>query len=155
MKVLIAGGSGFIGSHLTVGLARDGHEVVVLTRGQPGAFPPPRAGEGPGSGSSRKRWRTCSEDTKTSAILVLTNTRICVRIGSVAARRPSRGVLHAPILEARPHRWRGHRAGRLYRPWRPPGDPAPSDRLPSAAIGAAELAAARHPDAGDAAPAAG
>jgi NAD dependent epimerase/dehydratase family enzyme len=34
MKVLIAGGSGFIGSHLTVGLVRDGHEVVVLTRGQ-------------------------------------------------------------------------------------------------------------------------
>src|SRR3981081_466583 len=50
MKVLIAGGSGFIGSHLTVGLVRDGHEVVVLTRGQPGAFPPPRRGEGKGAG---------------------------------------------------------------------------------------------------------
>src|SRR5438132_4194219 len=34
MKVLIAGGSGFIGSHLTAALVRDGHEVVVLTRGQ-------------------------------------------------------------------------------------------------------------------------
>src|SRR5437763_12223216 len=34
MKVLIAGGSGFIGSYLTAALVRDGHEVVVLTRGQ-------------------------------------------------------------------------------------------------------------------------
>jgi len=34
MKVVISGGSGFIGSHLTAGLVRDGHEVVVLTRGQ-------------------------------------------------------------------------------------------------------------------------
>src|SRR2546430_11760351 len=34
MKVLIAGGSGFIGSHLTAALVRDGCEVVVLTRAQ-------------------------------------------------------------------------------------------------------------------------
>src|SRR2546423_5841150 len=34
MKVLIAGGSGFIGSHLTAALVRDGYEVVVLTRAQ-------------------------------------------------------------------------------------------------------------------------
>src|SRR2546423_12355886 len=34
MKALIAGGSGFIGTHLTAALVRDGHEVVVLTRGQ-------------------------------------------------------------------------------------------------------------------------
>jgi len=32
MKVLISGGSGFIGSHLVESLAKDGHEVVVLTR---------------------------------------------------------------------------------------------------------------------------
>src|SRR5438309_9696045 len=32
MKVLISGGSGFIGSHLVRSLAGDGHEVVVLTR---------------------------------------------------------------------------------------------------------------------------
>jgi len=32
MKVLISGGSGFIGSHLVASLATDGHEVVVLTR---------------------------------------------------------------------------------------------------------------------------
>jgi uncharacterized protein (TIGR01777 family) len=35
MKVLIAGGSGFVGHHLSAGLVRDGHEVVVLTRGAP------------------------------------------------------------------------------------------------------------------------
>ena len=33
-KFVIAGGSGFIGSHLTADLVRDGHEVVVLTRGE-------------------------------------------------------------------------------------------------------------------------
>jgi len=32
MKVLISGGSGFIGSHLVASLAGDGHDVVVLTR---------------------------------------------------------------------------------------------------------------------------
>jgi len=37
MKVLIAGGSGFIGQHLVASLRKDGHAVVVLTRGQPGA----------------------------------------------------------------------------------------------------------------------
>lgn len=35
MKVLIAGGSGFIGRHLSASLVRDGHEVVVLTRKPP------------------------------------------------------------------------------------------------------------------------
>src|SRR5256714_11942484 len=34
MKALIAGGSGFIGTHLTAALVRDGYEVVVLTRAQ-------------------------------------------------------------------------------------------------------------------------
>lgn len=34
MKVLIAGGSGFIGRHLSSRLVSDGHEVVVLTRQQ-------------------------------------------------------------------------------------------------------------------------
>jgi uncharacterized protein (TIGR01777 family) len=32
MKVLISGGSGFIGSHLVASLVKDGHEVVVLSR---------------------------------------------------------------------------------------------------------------------------
>ena len=32
MKVLVSGGSGFIGSHLVKSLAKDGHEVVVLSR---------------------------------------------------------------------------------------------------------------------------
>lgn len=32
MKVLISGGSGFIGRHLVASLIQDGHEVVVLTR---------------------------------------------------------------------------------------------------------------------------
>jgi uncharacterized protein len=32
MKVLISGGSGFIGRHLVASLVQDGHEVVVLTR---------------------------------------------------------------------------------------------------------------------------
>jgi uncharacterized protein (TIGR01777 family) len=40
MKVLISGGSGFIGSHLVASLARDGHDVVVLSRRQPTKKPP-------------------------------------------------------------------------------------------------------------------
>ncbi len=56
MKILISGGSGFIGSHLTAGLVRDGHEVVVLTRGQPRAFHAPHAGEGPGGGLRYVTW---------------------------------------------------------------------------------------------------
>lgn len=35
MKVLIAGGSGYIGWHLSDSLMKDGHQVVVLTRRQP------------------------------------------------------------------------------------------------------------------------
>lgn len=35
MKVLIAGGSGFLGSALTKSLERDGHEVFILTRQNP------------------------------------------------------------------------------------------------------------------------
>jgi uncharacterized protein (TIGR01777 family) len=35
MKFVISGGSGFVGSHLTADLVRDGHEVVVLTRAEP------------------------------------------------------------------------------------------------------------------------
>lgn len=34
MKVLVTGGSGFVGSHLTATLVGAGHEVVVLTRGR-------------------------------------------------------------------------------------------------------------------------
>jgi NADH dehydrogenase len=36
MRVLILGGSGFVGSHLTRRLAREGHEVTVATRYAPG-----------------------------------------------------------------------------------------------------------------------
>src|SRR5690554_4508669 len=37
MNVLILGGSGFIGTHLTRRLARDGHQVTVATRYAPNA----------------------------------------------------------------------------------------------------------------------
>ncbi|MDQ6711823.1 MAG: TIGR01777 family oxidoreductase [Candidatus Dormibacteraeota bacterium] len=40
MKVLISGGSGFIGSHLVASLAKDGHGVVVLSRCPPTTAPP-------------------------------------------------------------------------------------------------------------------
>src|SRR5512134_103775 len=36
MKVLIAGGSGFLGTALRKSLVRDGHEVFILTRRAPG-----------------------------------------------------------------------------------------------------------------------
>jgi uncharacterized protein len=56
MKVLIAGGSGYIGRRLSTSLVKDGHGVVVLTRGQPRAFPPPLAGEGQGGGLRYVNW---------------------------------------------------------------------------------------------------
>ena len=56
MKVLIAGGSGFIGQHLVASLLKDGHGVVVLTRGQPRDIPPPLAGKGQGGGPRLVSW---------------------------------------------------------------------------------------------------
>lgn len=41
MKVLISGGSGFIGSHLVASLARDGHDALVLSR-RPETKNPPK-----------------------------------------------------------------------------------------------------------------
>src|ERR1700686_3225169 len=43
MKVLVSGGSGFIGSHLVPSLAKDGHDVVVLTR-RPATTNPTKGG---------------------------------------------------------------------------------------------------------------
>ena len=37
MRIVVAGGTGFLGTPLVSLLARDGHEVVVLTRGTGGA----------------------------------------------------------------------------------------------------------------------
>jgi uncharacterized protein (TIGR01777 family) len=39
MKILMTGGSGFVGSYLTTRLVQDGHEVTVLTRSMKGAKP--------------------------------------------------------------------------------------------------------------------
>jgi uncharacterized protein (TIGR01777 family) len=51
MKLLISGGSGFIGRHLSASLVRDGHEVVVLAR----SLPAPRARDQDG-GPRYVRW---------------------------------------------------------------------------------------------------
>jgi uncharacterized protein (TIGR01777 family) len=42
MKVVVAGGSGFLGHALSKALAEDGHHVAVLTRGTGGVSPVPR-----------------------------------------------------------------------------------------------------------------
>jgi uncharacterized protein (TIGR01777 family) len=47
MKIVIAGGRGFLGTALGVSLTRDGHEVVVLTRG---------SGPAPAAGLRHVRW---------------------------------------------------------------------------------------------------
>ncbi len=56
MKVLIAGGSGYIGRRLSTNLVKDGHNVGVLTRGQPSTVPPALAGEGQGGGLRYVNW---------------------------------------------------------------------------------------------------
>lgn len=43
MRIIIAGGSGFIGRHLTTALVADGHIVTVLTRAHPGNYATPHA----------------------------------------------------------------------------------------------------------------
>jgi uncharacterized protein (TIGR01777 family) len=40
MQIILAGGSGFLGTALTQALTRDGHDVAVLTRQSPAAVPP-------------------------------------------------------------------------------------------------------------------
>jgi len=64
MKILIAGGSGYIGRRLSTSLVNDGHVVVILTRGQPRAFPPPLAAEGQGGDLRYVAWdaRSASGD---------------------------------------------------------------------------------------------
>ena len=48
MRIVIAGGSGFLGTALTTRLLAEGHDVVVLTRGGNGAIgPPPTRSNGP------------------------------------------------------------------------------------------------------------
>ena len=42
MKIVIAGGTGFLGSPLARALADDSHDVAILTRGTPAAGPTPR-----------------------------------------------------------------------------------------------------------------
>src|SRR5438128_2432265 len=60
MKIVIAGGTGFLGRPLTETLAAAGHEVVVLTRGQATARP------GPGTAAAAKqrlvRWNAAAGD---------------------------------------------------------------------------------------------
>jgi len=56
MKILIAGGSGYIGRRLSASLVSDGHDVVGLTRGQPGDFPPALAEEVQGGGLRYVHW---------------------------------------------------------------------------------------------------
>lgn len=43
MKILVTGGTGFIGTHLTTRLLRDGNEITILTRS-------PREPQGPANG---------------------------------------------------------------------------------------------------------
>jgi uncharacterized protein (TIGR01777 family) len=69
MKVLIAGGSGFIGQHLVASLLKAGHQVVVLTRGQPRAIPSRLAGEGQGGGPRFVTWDAKRPDAAWSSEL--------------------------------------------------------------------------------------
>jgi nucleoside-diphosphate-sugar epimerase len=69
MKIVIAGGTGFLGRPLTARLVSEGHEVVILTRGA--------AAPDPGHSQPRRRDRTRLQ----------TSSRVGQRVG--------RGVLRA------------------------------------------------------------
>ncbi|EFL50501.1 protein of unknown function DUF1731 [Solidesulfovibrio fructosivorans JJ]] len=56
MRVVIAGGTGFIGRALTRSLVRDGHEVVVLSRGASGRKPAPGITYAPYDGRTGEGW---------------------------------------------------------------------------------------------------
>src|ERR1700694_124244 len=92
--------------------------------------------------------RSPGERSPNALIFVLTNTQICVRMVSVVGCLSARGVPHAPIVEARPDRWRGHRARRLHWSWNSPGDAATPHRLSPAAAGAADDPAGGDPERG-------
>jgi uncharacterized protein (TIGR01777 family) len=56
MKVILAGGSGFLGRPLSAALADGGHEVVVLTRGQSAGGTPGRPVNWQPDGTADARW---------------------------------------------------------------------------------------------------
>src|SRR6186713_1383877 len=100
MKVVLAGGSGFLGQPLAARLVADGHGVVILTRGAPSAAPGVRcapwtpngqigewAREVAGAGIADKRWSAKRKrDLKNSRI---NSTRSLVAAVRGAAKKPS------------------------------------------------------------------
>ena len=119
MKVVIAGGTGFLGRPLTHALAADGHEVVILTRGvprNPGSAPGrlviwnPADGRGPwtaelegagavvnlaGESIGAKRWSTAQKQRILDSRLQATRTLA----GAIArGARPPQAFLSGSAL---------------------------------------------------------
>ena len=66
MKIVIAGGTGFLGRPLAAALVRDGHDVVVLTRGATRAAPPLPAGTRAVTWDPERRARAVGRATSTA-----------------------------------------------------------------------------------------
>jgi uncharacterized protein len=100
MKILIAGGSGYIGRRLSTSLVNDGHDVIVLTRGELRAFPPPLAGEGRGGGLRYVTWDARSASGDWVKEMVGAGSVVNLAGASVGGGRWTRGRM-AQLLSSR------------------------------------------------------
>ena len=87
MKIVIAGGTGFLGHSLTTALLADGHEVVVLSR---------RMGVRVATGASVVRWDFA--DARSGWVKVIDDANVVVNLAG------------EPIAD---HRWTAARKGRI------------------------------------------
>jgi hypothetical protein len=86
MKVVVAGGTGFLGRPLCEGFAEDGHEVIVLTRALPPGASAHEAGTGV-PGIMRVGWRTDGQAGEWATHVDGADAVVNLAGESIAARR--------------------------------------------------------------------
>jgi uncharacterized protein (TIGR01777 family) len=92
MKIVVAGGTGFLGRPLAAALARDGHETLILTRGSPVAGEP--------GGTRRAVWTPDGTAGAWAAELEHAGAVVNLAGESIAARRWTAAQKHR-ILQSR------------------------------------------------------